>query len=66
MQNPFKFAKEMDGLQSALSGLPTAGVYALGAVLVAALGGGASIGASNVVPGSCCLVFMRWWAAQQC
>lgn len=40
----------MDGLQSALSGLPTAGVYVLGAVLVAALGGGASIGAAAALP----------------
>lgn len=50
-QNPFKYPREMDGLQSALSGLPTAAVYVLGVVLAAGLGGGAALGAGSALPG---------------
>lgn len=50
-QNPFKFEKPMDGLQSTLSGLPTPAVYALGGLLVAALGGGAGLATNTALPG---------------
>lgn len=51
MQNPFKYPQQMDGLQSALSQLPTAGVYVVGAALVAVLGGSGITAASAVAPG---------------
>lgn len=42
----------MDGMQSALSGLPTAGVYLLGAALAAGLGGAGFAGAQALAPGA--------------
>jgi hypothetical protein len=50
-QNPYKYPREMDGLTAALAALPSAGVYALGAALVVALGGGASAAAQSLAPG---------------
>ncbi len=51
MQNPFKYPKEMDALQQALSALPTVGVYTLGAVLAAAFASAGFVGAEAVAPG---------------
>ncbi|EFN52285.1 hypothetical protein CHLNCDRAFT_139027 [Chlorella variabilis] len=50
VENPFKYPRDMDGLQSALAGLPTAGVYVLGAALAAGLGGAGFVGAGAVAP----------------
>ena len=43
----------MDGLQGALAGLPTVGVYVLGAALAAALGGAGFAGVQALAPGAC-------------
>lgn len=51
MQNPFKYPRQMESLQGVLSKLPSAGVYVLGAALVAALGGVGSTGVGAVAPG---------------
>lgn len=53
MQSPFKYGREMDGLQGALAGLPTVGVYVLGAALAAALGGAGFAGVQALAPGAC-------------
>eukprot|EP00887_Chlorella_sp_A99_P004420 scaffold30.g4420.t1 len=50
IESPFKHGREMDGLQAALAGLPTAGVYAAGAALAAALGGAGWAGAHALAP----------------
>lgn len=42
----------MDGMQSALAGLPAAGVYLLGAALAAGLGGAGFVGAQSLAPGA--------------
>ncbi|KAL4420333.1 hypothetical protein ABPG77_010238 [Micractinium sp. CCAP 211/92] len=52
LENPFKYERPMDGMQSALAGLPTAGVYLLGAVLAAGLGGAGFTGAQALAPES--------------
>jgi hypothetical protein len=51
LQNPFKYPREMTGLQGPLSGLPSAGVYVLGAAVVVILGGGAAGAIGSLVPG---------------
>lgn len=51
LQNPFKCGRELDGLQSTLAGVPTVGVYLLGAALAAALGGVGFVGAEALAPG---------------
>jgi hypothetical protein len=51
LQNPFKYPREMTGLQGPLSGLPGVGVYVLGAALVVVLGGGASGALGSLAPG---------------
>ena len=55
-QRCFPYERKMDGMQAALSGLPSAGVYVLGAALAAALGGAGFVGAEAVAPGAlqCC------------
>jgi hypothetical protein len=52
LQNPFKYPREMTGLQGPLSSLPSVGVYVLGAALVVVLGGGASGAVGSLVPGT--------------
>ncbi|KAL4434488.1 hypothetical protein ABPG75_000929 [Micractinium tetrahymenae] len=52
LENPFKYERPMDGMQSALAGLPTAGVYLLGAALAAGLGGAGFTGAHALAPES--------------
>ena len=52
LQNPFKYPREMSGLQGPLSSLPGVGVYVLGAALVVVLGGGASGAVGSLVPGT--------------
>ena len=49
-QSPFKYGRDMDGLQGALAALPTAGVYLLGAALAAGLGGAGFAGAEALAP----------------
>lgn len=51
MQNPFKYPRQMESLQSAMSQLPSAGVYVLGAALAVAFGGAGSLVAGSVAPG---------------
>lgn len=51
LQNPFKYPRQMDGLQSALAQLPSVGVYVVGAALVAVLGGAGVGVVSAVAPG---------------
>ncbi|KAL4860244.1 hypothetical protein ACK3TF_000429 [Chlorella vulgaris] len=50
VENPFRYPREMSGLQSALAGLPTAGVYLVGAALAAWLGGGGAFAAQSLAP----------------
>ncbi|PSC73353.1 chloroplastic isoform X2 [Micractinium conductrix] len=50
MESPFKYGRDMDGLQGALAALPTAGVYLLGAALAAGLGGAGFAGAEALAP----------------
>ncbi|KAL4522238.1 hypothetical protein Ndes2437B_g07974 [Nannochloris sp. 'desiccata'] len=52
VENPFKYPREMTGLQGPLSSLPGVGVYVLGAALVVVLGGGASGAVGSLVPES--------------
>ena len=49
-QNPFRYPRQMDGLQSVLSSLPTVGVYVVGAAAVAALGLTGSSAVAAVAP----------------
>jgi hypothetical protein len=49
-QNPFRYPRQMDSLQSVLSSLPTVGVYVVGAAAVAALGLTGSSAAGAVAP----------------
>lgn len=51
-QNPFKYPRQMEGLQGPLSQLPTVGVYVLGAALAAVLGGGGWAVVGAVAPGA--------------
>ena len=51
LQSPFKYPRDMDSLQSALAGLPTAGVYVAGAALALGLGGGGYAAAQALAPG---------------
>lgn len=52
LQRCFPYEKQMDGMQSALAGLPAAGVYILGAALAAGLGGAGFVGAQSLAPGA--------------
>ena len=52
LQNPFLYPREMDGLQTALSGLPTAGVYVVGAALTAGMGAVGFTAAQALAPGA--------------
>lgn len=54
LQRCFPYEKQMDGMQSALAGLPTAGVYVLGAALAAGLGGAGFFGGQALAPGALC------------
>lgn len=64
----------MDGLQSALSGLPSAGMVVVGAALAAGLGGAGFLGAGALAPGAqLCRVLVRtaagtriWSTVQRC
>ncbi|KAI8112260.1 hypothetical protein M9434_003584 [Picochlorum sp. BPE23] len=51
-QNPFRYPRQMDGLQSVLSQVPTIGVYVVGAAAVAAFGLTGSVGAGTIAPES--------------
>lgn len=51
LQNPFRYPRQMDGLQSVLSQLPTIGVYVVGAAAAAALGLTGSSVAGSIAPG---------------
>lgn len=51
-QRCFPYERKMDGLQAALAGLPTAGVYVVGAALAAALGGAGFVGGEAIAPGA--------------
>lgn len=52
LQNPFRYPRQMDGLQSVLSQIPTIGVYVVGAAAVAAFGLTGSVGAGTIAPGT--------------
>lgn len=52
MQNPFRYPRQMDGLQGVLSQIPTIGVYVVGAAAVAALGLTGSSVTGSIVPES--------------
>jgi hypothetical protein len=52
LQNPFRYPRQMDGLQSVLSQVPTIGVYVVGAAAVAAFGLTGSVGAGTIAPGA--------------
>ena len=63
LQNPFLYPREMDGLQTALSGLPTAGVYVVGAALTAGMGAVGFTAAQALAPGASVAVVV---AAGEC
>lgn len=52
IQNPFRYPRQMDGLQNVLSQIPTVGVYIVGAAAVAALGLSGSSAVGSIVPES--------------
>ncbi len=52
LQNPFRYPRQMDGLQSVLSQIPTIGVYVVGAAAVAAFGLTGLVGAGTIAPGT--------------
>lgn len=52
LQNPYRYPRQMDGLQNVLSQLPTMGVYIVGVAAMAALGLTGSAAVGTIVPDS--------------